>query len=154
MNDGPNRYEAIWHEVGPRLWRAVFAYTGGRKEIADDVVVEAFARAMERGEDVRSPEAYLFRVAFRLAAAELRQERNRGEVPDVAVEDSYGMPDLVRALRSLTPSQRAAVYLHYEADLPVRDVARAMGTSAPAVRVHLMRGRRRLAALLGEDDDA
>jgi hypothetical protein len=28
-----------------------------------------------------------------------------------------------------------------------------MGTSAAAVRVHLMRGRRRLADLLGEDDD-
>lgn len=57
------------------------------------------------------------------------------------------------SLRRLLPSQRAAVFLHYEANLPVREVARLMGTSAAAVRVHLMRGRRRLADLLGENDD-
>jgi DNA-directed RNA polymerase specialized sigma24 family protein len=28
-----------------------------------------------------------------------------------------------------------------------------MGTSSTAVKVHLMRGRRRLASLLGEEDD-
>jgi len=63
------------------------------------------------------------------------------------------LSDLGPALRQLSPSQRAALFLHYEADLPVRNVARLMGTSAAAVRVHLMRGRRRLADLLGEHDD-
>jgi DNA-directed RNA polymerase specialized sigma24 family protein len=47
---------------------------------------------------------------------------------------------------------RAAIGLHYEADQPVRDVARLMGTSSAAVRVHLQRGRRRLAELLREGD--
>ena len=57
------------------------------------------------------------------------------------------------ALRRLTPSQRAAVYLHYRADLPVREVAQVMGTSSAAVKVHLMRGRRRLAELLRESEE-
>jgi RNA polymerase sigma factor (sigma-70 family) len=153
VDDRPREYEAIWRDVSPRLWRAVFAYTGGRREITDDVVVEAFARTMERDGDVRDPSAYLFRIAFRLAAVEVRGERGRAELEDAGVEDSHGMLDLLRALRHLTPAQRAAVYLHYEADLPVREVARAMGTSAAAVRVHLMRGRRRLASLLAEDPD-
>jgi RNA polymerase sigma-70 factor (ECF subfamily) len=61
------------------------------------------------------------------------------------------MGDLLGALRQLSPSQRAAVYLHYEADLAVREVASLMGTSVAAVKVHLMRGRRRLASLLGEE---
>jgi transposase-like protein len=58
--------------------------------------------------------------------------------------------------RQLSPADRAAVVLHYEADLPVREVARRMGTSAGAVKVHLFRGRRRLRELLGDDevDDA
>ena len=34
-----------------------------------------------------------------------------------------GLPDLLGALRELFPSQRAAVYLHSQADLSVRDVA-------------------------------
>jgi len=48
------------------------------------------------------------------------------------------------------------VVLRYEADLEVKDIATAMGTSAPVVRVHLFRARRRLRELLGSeamDDD-
>jgi RNA polymerase sigma factor (sigma-70 family) len=57
------------------------------------------------------------------------------------------------ALRRLTPAQRAAVYLHYRADLPVREVAAIMGSSSAAVKVHLMRGRRRIAELLTDHEE-
>jgi hypothetical protein len=40
-------YAALYREVGPQLWRAILVYTGGRREVADDAVGEAFARAME-----------------------------------------------------------------------------------------------------------
>lgn len=152
VDDGPWDFDAIWRETGPTLWRAVFAYAGGRRDIADDAVTEAFARAIERAETIREPQPYLYRVAFRIAAAELRADRGRPEREE-PVEDRHVLADLGPALRRLSPSQRAAVYLHYIADLPSREVARLMGTSSAAVRVHLMRGRRRLAELLGEDGD-
>jgi len=63
-----------------------------------------------------------------------------------------GLEALVPALRELSPAQRAAVVLHYEADLPVRDVAEHMGTTVAAVKVHLFRGRRRLRELLSEEE--
>lgn len=151
MDNRKHDFEAIWRDVGPILWRAVYAYSGGRREVADDAVVEAFARAMERDRDIRDPRAYLFRVAFRLAAAEMKLDARRRDLVDQAVEDAPRLHDLLGALRRLSPSQRAAVYLHYEADLPVREVAGLMGTSSAAVKVHLMRGRRRLAALLNEE---
>jgi len=44
------------------------------------------------------------------------------------------------------------VYLHYQADLPVREVAQAMGTSVAAVKVHLHRGRTRLRTMLGTEE--
>lgn len=145
-------FDAIWREVGPTLWRAVFAYAGGRRDIADDAVTEAFARAIERADTIREPKPYLYRVAFRIAADELRQKPSQPQ-REVPIEDQHVLADLALALRRLSPSQRAAVYLHYIADLPTREVARLMGTSSAAVRVHLMRGRRRLAGLLGEDED-
>lgn len=48
------------------------------------------------------------------------------------------------------------MFPHYEADLPVREVASLMGTSSAAVKVHLHRGRNRLRQILGteEVDDA
>ena len=146
-------FDALYAEVGPRLWRAVLAYTGGNRDLTDDVVAEAFARTLERSDDVRAPEAYLFRVAFRLAARELRRTRSSGDVPERPVWDDPGLVELFDAMRSLSPGQRAAVFLRYQADLPVAEVARLMGTSAGMVRIHLLRGRRKLAAMLGGDDD-
>lgn len=104
---------------------------------------------------MRDPKAYLYRVAFRIASAELRRDHDAGTDVEEVFEDELPLADVGLALRQLSPSQRVAVFLHYEADLPVQEVARLMGTSASAVRVHLMRGRRRLAGLLGEhgDDD-
>ena len=145
-------FDALYRSTGPRLWRAILAYTGGRRELADDVVAEAFTRALERSGSIRSLEPYLYRVAFRLAAQELRRTPTVADVPDRSVDDPE-LSVLFEALRELSPGQRAAVYLHYEADLPAGEVARLMGTSAAVVRVHLMRGRRRLERLL-EDDDA
>jgi RNA polymerase sigma-70 factor, ECF subfamily len=150
-------YDAIWRREGTTIWRAVYAYAGGRREIADDAVAEAFARAMARSNEVREPVAYLYRIAFRVASAELtRRTKENAEMPEVAAVDpsANGLPDVLRALRDLTPAQRAAVYLHYRADMSVREVAHLTGMSAASVRVHLMRGRRRLRELLGEEDEA
>jgi RNA polymerase sigma-70 factor, ECF subfamily len=150
--DDEERFDELYRRAGPRLWRAVLAYTGGLRELTDDVVAEAFARTLERGSSVRAPEPYLYRVAFRLAAAELRRDRTVADVPDLPGAPDAALSELFDALRILSPGQRAAVFLRYQADLPVREVARLMGTSSAVVRVHLMRGRRRLADLLGDDD--
>jgi RNA polymerase sigma-70 factor, ECF subfamily len=146
---------AVYREIGPQLWRALLAYSGGRREVADDAVAEAFARAIESGGRIRDPYPWLYRTAFRIAAAELRRERRREVVVEVSADERLPR-DLTTALRRLSPSQRAAVFLHYQADLPVREVARLMGTSTAAVKVHLHRGRNRLREILGaeeEDDD-
>lgn len=44
--DSGHDFDAIWREAGPAIWRAVYAYVGGRREIADDAVAEAFARGI------------------------------------------------------------------------------------------------------------
>jgi RNA polymerase sigma-70 factor (ECF subfamily) len=151
--DEEQRFDELYRRAGPRLWRAVLAYTGGRREVTDDVVAEAFARTLERASSVRAFEPYLFRIAFRLAAGELRRAPTVADVPDSASRIDPELWELFDAMRTLSPGQRAAVFLRYQADLPVAEVARLMGTSSAVVRVHLMRGRRRLAELLGGEDD-
>jgi RNA polymerase sigma-70 factor (ECF subfamily) len=144
-------FDAIWHDEGPSLWRAVLVYSGGRRDIADDAVAEAFARTIERGNAVRDPVPYLYRIAFRLAASDLKRLATQAPVQDREVIDVVDDVDLLRALRELSPDQRAAVFLRYRADLPVARIAELLGTSSAAIRVRLLRGRRRLASLLGED---
>jgi RNA polymerase sigma-70 factor (ECF subfamily) len=150
-------YEQVFRDAAPGLWRAIYAFTAGQRTVADDAVAEAFARALERANQIRDPVPWLYRTAFRLAAEDLRRERRGPEPePDQTPASAAGLGALVPALRQLSPAQRAAVVLHYEADLSVQEVARRMGTSVGAVKVHLFRGRRRLRELLGakEVDDA
>ncbi len=148
-------YAQLYREIGPQLWRAIYVYAGGRRDVADDAVGEAFARAIEHDGTIDRPYPWLYRVAFRIAAAELRRDPDP-EPPDGVHLDDPATGDLLPALRALSASQRAAVFLYYQADLPVREVARLMGTSSAAVKVHLHRGRNRLRDLLGaeEVDDA
>jgi RNA polymerase sigma-70 factor (ECF subfamily) len=145
-------FDALYEAVGPRLWRAILAYTGGRRDLTDDVVAEAFARTLAAS-DVRDPEPYLYRVAFRLAAQELRRAPTVGAVPETPVSDDPGLIELFDSLRELSAGQRAAVFLRYQADLPVEEVAKLMGTSSGVVRIHLFRARKKLARLLGGEDD-
>ncbi len=144
-------YVALYRTTGLALWRAIYAYSGGRRDVADDAVAEAFARAIQHDGAIRRPESWLYRTAFRIAAAELRRTRSLVELRDHAQDEQLDVIDLLDALRALTPNQRAAVYLFYEEDLPVREVARLMGISVAAVKMHLHRGRGRLRELLGTE---
>ena len=60
--------------------------------------------------------------------------------------------DLVVALGALSERQRASVVLQDAAGYPPGG-RRIVGSTEAAVRVHLVRGRRRLRELLKEDDD-
>ena len=144
-------FDAIYREDGDRLWRTMYAFAGGRRDIADDATAEAFARALEHEATIRDPVPWLYRTAFRVAAAELKRPRRIEPFAPPLVEQHDA--DLSRSLAKLSPMQRASVYLHYIADLPVRDVATLTGTSAAAVKVHLFRGRERLRSLLGEEEE-
>jgi RNA polymerase sigma-70 factor, ECF subfamily len=147
--------ERAYREHGIDVWRCVLVATAGRADIADDATAEAFARALRSQDVIRDPVAWVYRVALRVAAREsMRQALERADADnDVAAPaPSAGMSDeLRRALGRLSIQQRTAVFLHYHADLPVNEIARRMGTTQPTVRVHLHRGRRRLAQLLREE---
>ncbi len=146
-------FAEIFRSDGPGLWRTIYAFTGGRRDVAEDVTAEAFARGIAHAGTIRDPLPWLYRTAFRLAQDEVRTERRRAAPADPpAAQDPPEVAGLMRALRELSPNQRAAIVLRYEADLPVADVARRMGIAQPTVRVHIHRGRARLRDLLGDEE--
>ncbi len=119
-------FDGLFRDTGRDLWRALFVYTG-RRELAEEIVAEAFTRYLERSDRVRDPRAWLYRVAFRLANEELRRERRR-PTPEV---DPYApredeLAEVLDVLRRLPPRQRAAIVLHYRLDMPVREVAEVL----------------------------
>lgn len=144
--------ERLYRDPGARLWRALVLSTGSR-DVADDAVAEAFAQALARGGELRDPIAWIWRVAFRVAAGEMKA---RSVVSELQTEPAGDAPesvtDLVRALASLTPHQRAAVVLADYAGYAHREIAEILGSSTSAVGVHVHRARRRLRRLLEVED--
>jgi RNA polymerase sigma factor (sigma-70 family) len=151
---GTDRIERLYRERGDRIWRGLLAFSGD-PEVASDAVAEAFAQVLRRGDEVRDPERWVWRAAFRIAAGELNERRRSGlAVRPGSYEMEEPARDLVLALGALSQRQRVSVVLHDGAGYPSKGVARIIGSTEAAVRVHLMRGRRRLRELLRDDDDA
>lgn len=146
--------ERLYRERGDRIWRGVLAFAGD-PEVANDAVAEAFAQVLRRGDEVRDPERWIWRAAFRIAAGDLKDRRRTVET--AASIGSYEMEeparDLVVALGALSERQRASLVLHDAAGFTAREVAKIVGSTEAAVRVHLMRGRRRLRELLEDEED-
>jgi RNA polymerase sigma-70 factor (ECF subfamily) len=142
---------ALFEAESAGVYRTLFAFTGGRADVAEDATAEAFARALAQGDRLRDPLAWVYRAAFRLAIDDLRREiREGGEPPPATVAGPEPSP-VGDAIRRLSPNQ-GAVTLRYVLDLDVREVAHRMGIATPTVRVHLHRARARLRELLHDEE--
>jgi DNA-directed RNA polymerase specialized sigma24 family protein len=148
--------EAIEHayrDTGERLWRALLGYTGD-PELARDASAEAFAQALARNGDLRSPADWVWVSAFRIARGMMR-DRARPQPASGGL--AYNLPepvvDVVRALAHISERQRLVVVLHDYGDRPTSEVAAMLGISTATVHVHLSQGRRRLRKLLEESDE-
>jgi len=142
---GPgSELERLFEKEAKRIWRALVAYAGDR-EVASDAMAEAFAQALARGDELRSPERWVWRAAFRIAAGELKARlRDRALAEDPAYEMPEPPHDLIATLATLSPNQRAALILYHYAGYSTREIGQILGCSAATVRVHLSQGRRRL----------
>lgn len=129
------------------MWRTLLAYSGD-PDIASDALAEAFAQALRRGTNIRDVERWVWRAAFRIANGELKARRRYLPEVDPPINDpdpSFAFHD---ALMRVSPKQRAALFLHYYGGYRPGDIALMIGSTQSAVRVHLHRGRKRLAEIL------
>ena len=128
---------------------------------AQDVVQEAFCRALARWKQLRGyddPAAWVRRVAWNLATSRWRRARvanlhARRHREEYVAEPSPDRVALARALATLPVQQRRAVILHYLADLPINEIAQQEGVAEGTVKSWLHRGRAALAAQLAENGD-
>jgi RNA polymerase sigma factor (sigma-70 family) len=154
--------EEIYAASAGRLVAQLYGVTGEFAE-AQDVVQEAFARALARPGRFRSadnPEAWLRTVALNIARSRHRRRAlfdrlarsGRLPRPEPTPPISPDHVALVAALQRLSLPVREAIVLHHIADLPVSEVARTLDCSVDAVKARLVRGRSALAARLADTD--
>ena len=147
--------EAAYRSFGDDLWRAILAYSGGRGDVADEAVAEAFAQAAGRLRSIRDLRPWLYRAAFKIAAGELKR-RSSGpaalpdEIPGAGSDEEEGMIELMELVRTLTPAQRGSFVLRELLGFTTAESAELLGRSEVSVRVHLHAARKRLGLELEE----
>jgi RNA polymerase sigma factor (sigma-70 family) len=125
---------------------------------AEDLTQDAFEALWRNWETLAGyerPDAWVRRVAVRLAVRAAHRERLRPALERIArrpaAEQTFPDIDLADALRTLAPMQRAAVVLYYLEDRPVAEIAHLLRVSDSTVKQHLHRARKRLAEILKEE---
>jgi RNA polymerase sigma factor (sigma-70 family) len=129
---------------------------------AEDLTQDAFVRLHRHWAKVsryESPEAWVRRVALNRAVSwRGREGRRRGlELAADPHREAEPVPtldreDVLRAVRSLPPRDRALVALYHLEDRPLAEVAEVLGLSPGAAKVALHRARRRRADQLAEQE--
>lgn len=126
---------------------------------ADDVAQEVFLKLYTSDSSFASDEhakAWLLRCAVNKSADILRSHWYRFSLPlesaaDKAYLDDPGSVELLGLLNRLKPKIRIALYLHYYEGYTVCELAKILGISESSVRSRLMRGRRQLKTMLGDE---
>ncbi len=152
----------VLEELRPAAFAIAYRMLGSVAE-AEDVVQESLLRvhrALEEGQRIESPRAYVATVATRLAIDQLRSARVRresyvgewlpepliGDADDdpgrqAEIADSLSLAFLV-LLESLSPEQRAVLLLRDVFDYGYDEIATVVGKSADNTRQLAARARR------------
>jgi RNA polymerase sigma-70 factor, ECF subfamily len=155
---GARGFEEFFGSEHARLFGALCLVTGDRHE-AEEIMQDAFLRLWERWDRVSALDdlsSYLFRTAMnvfrnRYRRAALGVRKTLSLTPS---EDAFATVEdrdvVVRALRGLTPDQRAAVVLTGYAGLTSEEAGKVLGMRAGTVRTLATRARASMREKAGE----
>jgi RNA polymerase sigma-70 factor (ECF subfamily) len=153
--------EQLLDELRPVSFAIAYQMLGSVSE-AEDVVQEALLRvhrALDSGEEIASPRAFIATVTTRLAINELRSARARRELyvgewlPEPIVTDRQDDPAMhaetadslslamLVLMESLSPEQRAVLLLHDVFDYGYPEIAEIVAKSEDNVRQLAARAR-------------
>lgn len=147
----------------PKLHRYCARMVGSALD-GEDIVQDALLRALEAavpGRPIDNPEGWLFRIAHNLALDLLRRRARMGASDGEEGLDMIADPDDPLARREaaaaslptfmhMPASQRSVVILFDVLDYSAEETSELLGTTVPAVKSLLQRGRSRLRELARE----
>lgn len=114
----------------------------GSRDVARDVVQEAFAQALRDVKRLRRRDSlapWVWKIAWRIAVRE-RLRATEAELPEdlgLAPQDEASDPQIDAAIRSLPPKRRMVVFLRYFADFSYAEIAEALEISEGTVAASL-----------------
>jgi RNA polymerase sigma factor (sigma-70 family) len=158
-DDAKRRLSSWYLQWRLPLRRFLLGKAGVRSTDVDDVAQEVFLRLMryERGELVAHPKAYLYKIAFNVAAEWSIRAASRsphdekwlanltgGAEPDAVLQRVQSQAEIKRALSTLPVEQREVLKLHFSEELGQNDIALRTGRSRRRIRRDVARAYERL----------
>lgn len=149
-------FTAFVRESGTQLHHAAMLLTGDH-HLAEDLTQATYAKVFvswRRVQAADSPLAYARTTLLNTFLSHRRLRRSSERPADVAPPDRAHEPDagmrldLLDALRSLAPLDRAVVVLRYWEDRSVAETASDLGLTETAVRTRSRRALQRLRPLI------
>jgi RNA polymerase sigma-70 factor, ECF subfamily len=158
-------YAELVDRHGGLAYRVALRLVGNHDD-AEDVAQEALVAAWQQLPGFEAKSSYstwLYQIVTRRALNRITRTRTDesldllGDVAAPAVEEpardverDLTVDAVTAAVADLPPPQRVAIVLHHFEGLPNQEIARITGSTVPAVRSHLFRGRRTLTRTLQE----
>ncbi|MBZ5642042.1 MAG: RNA polymerase sigma factor [Acidobacteriia bacterium] len=153
-------FSAFYKETAPKLWSYI-RRTSGDAALADDLLQESFYRFLRADlppMDHSHSRAYLYRIAGSLISDHWREQKRqrrwsllrnfRGEAqtkPETFREE-------MEMFAQLKSQEQSLLWLAYVEGFDHREIATALHLKEKSVRVLLFRARKKLAALLGNQN--
>jgi RNA polymerase sigma-70 factor (ECF subfamily) len=162
LDGSEQSFRLLYRRHTPRVLRLVRRLTGGDGDACDDVLQDVWLRAMLGAPKFQwnAPfQTWLCGIAVRAYAESVRHRMRRHETDlhdDVAAPelDIAHDIDIDRAIGELPEHYRAVFVLHDVEGHTHRDIARQLGIATGTSKAYLHHARRRLRALLREQEDS
>jgi len=156
-------YGELIHRHHEKIYGFLFQLTG-RKEDAEDLTQDTFLHALQKLHKYNATQPllpWLFTIARRLTIAQWRKKKphtplldsDHPEAPAIpSAHDATALWELAK--RELKPDEFTALWMHYQEDLPMKEVAQVLRKTHPHAKVILYRARKNLRKLLEASPEA
>lgn len=154
----PKAYEDLYRKYADKVFNYFWYRTGHDRELSEDLMQETFLRAFRDLPRFRHRGyaylTYLLKIAHHLLVDQYRKSQmlpldEVEEVPYEIIQDLERKSDaeaLWRAIQILPGRQKDILLMYYQENMPIKEIARVTGSSQNAVKLHLSRARKKLAA--------
>ena len=162
-------FDSIYSDYSRLVFWAAYRVVPNR-ETAEDITQIAFERVLSNlgrlaGLDDGQLKSWLYRVSTNIALDHLRRAKHETPVDapisediedsalplDEEVERRRKAAKVRSAIDKLDETRRKIILLHYYAGMTVREISACTGISEGTVKSRLMKARKRLAVMLGEE---
>jgi RNA polymerase sigma factor (sigma-70 family) len=128
--------------------------TGVPADRADEIAQAGWTRGWERREQLNEPSkivSWINTISLNLFRKRLRRQHETEELPEIASRprDGASAIDVRKGLEQCTPQDRELLRSYYVEGFTSKELGGRKKCSAEAIRVRVLRAKRRLANLIG-----